>query len=426
MLGVENRLRKAFVWISSGVRGGSDGDPTDDEAGTQAQDIVVTDYYGMGTAAALNAMRRANVATYALDPGGYGANGRSLSTIAGRSGGFVISRDAIEPGLNRLLADLDNYYLLGFYPRDPDPKDGRYRPLEVRVNRPGLTVRSRRGYTTAPPRPLPKNDSYLVALSASVMPSTTLPMRVFAAPFPSSGRDTRVLLTIEVPASRQALQARADTRSGLADRLHYAVLAADLKKLKVTRTLENRATIAVPPDGDGGGADGITYQIVTDLKLPPGPYQLRASARRDTLGLGGSVYLTFDATDFTKTALGVGGIVIGLAGGAPAHVLSNVAERKLVPFTPVLDREFERGQALEVLAPIYRKNARTEIALALEVVGRADAIVSRVDQRIGLGARPELRTTLPLAALAPGPYRLRVTAADGVNSSMREVGIVVR
>jgi VWFA-related protein len=426
MIGAETRLRKAFIWISAGLGAGSSTKAVLASEPRMSQGLFDSgEAYGTEVGAMMDAMRRGNVATYALDPGGYGANGASLAMVANNSGGFVIHRDEIESGLTRLLQDLDSYYLLGFYPADPDPKDRRYRRLEIRVNRPGLTVRARQGYVTMPPVPLPRNDSYLVDLSVSVMPATNLPMRLQAVPFPTTGRDARVLLTIEVPATRAAL-GPAGRGGEIVDRVDYAVLAADLNKKKVTRNFENRATVTVPPASPSDSAGAVTYQIVTDLKLPPGPYQLRASATSRALGRGGSVYLTFDAPDFTKTPLGLGGFVLGCSGKRAVSFLTNVEERNLVPFTPVLDREFDRDTTLEVLVPVYRKSARTDIALALEVIDRADAVLAKHAQRIGWGSRPELRLPLSLSGFASGPYRLRVTADDGTTSATRELGIVIR
>ena len=79
--------------------------------------------------------------------GQLGAAGRSAAWRwrPTASGGFAITNsDDFTGGLARIVQDLDQYYMLGFYPSDPDGNG--YRQLEVRVNRPGVTLRYRRGY----------------------------------------------------------------------------------------------------------------------------------------------------------------------------------------------------------------------------------------------------------------------------------------
>ena len=91
----------------------------------------------------MNKLRASGVTVYAVSPGGPSDGGASVNSIAEETGGFSVSGDH-PGGLRRILADLDNYYVLGFYPRDP--KDRSFHLTEVRVNRPGLRVRARSGY----------------------------------------------------------------------------------------------------------------------------------------------------------------------------------------------------------------------------------------------------------------------------------------
>ena len=47
-------------------------------------------------------------------------------------------------------------------------------------------------------------------------------------------------------------------------------------------------------------------------------------------------------------------------------------------------------------------------------------------EEVPAGDRGRVDLKLPLSTLAPGAYRLRVTASDGTNNAAREVGIVVK
>ena len=62
--------------------------------------------------------------------------------------GLRISETALfEAGLRRIVDDLGNYYLLGYY--SPAHADGKFHKITVRVKRPGVNVRARSGYLAA-------------------------------------------------------------------------------------------------------------------------------------------------------------------------------------------------------------------------------------------------------------------------------------
>src|SRR5690606_26782725 len=70
----------------------------------------------------------------------------SLHNLAvGTDGLAVVSSNDLHRGLERIAADLTSYYLLGYHSTNTK-LDGRYRRLEVKVKRPGVNVRARRGY----------------------------------------------------------------------------------------------------------------------------------------------------------------------------------------------------------------------------------------------------------------------------------------
>jgi len=75
----------------------------------------------------------------------------SLHTIAVATDGLFISgNNDLDKTLKRISDDLTSYYLLGYYSTNTK-SDGGYRALKVRVKRPGVEVRARRGYRAIPP-----------------------------------------------------------------------------------------------------------------------------------------------------------------------------------------------------------------------------------------------------------------------------------
>jgi len=69
----------------------------------------------------------------------------SLRALAADTDGFaVVQTNDLERGFQRIVADLSSYYLLGYY--STRRMDGRFHPIRVRIKRPGVQVRARRGY----------------------------------------------------------------------------------------------------------------------------------------------------------------------------------------------------------------------------------------------------------------------------------------
>jgi len=93
------------------------------------------------------ACNRANVAVSAYFPF-YTVSGWGLAEETGGSV-TVSSVGAVEGPkemFRRIRQDQDQYYVLGYSPaRSPE---GRYHSLRLKVNRPGLEIRSRKGYST--------------------------------------------------------------------------------------------------------------------------------------------------------------------------------------------------------------------------------------------------------------------------------------
>ena len=96
----------------------------------------------------LNRARRSDVLMYpiAIDRDRPALFAELASLTGGRS--FHL-RDAsrLQATLQSIAADLGAQYLLGYTPGRPLAEDDEWRSISVRVNRPGMTVRARSGYS---------------------------------------------------------------------------------------------------------------------------------------------------------------------------------------------------------------------------------------------------------------------------------------
>ena len=70
----------------------------------------------------------------------------SLRFLAVNTDGFaIVNTNQINAGIDRVVSDLSSYYLIGYYSTNTK-LDGKFRTISVRVRRPGVEVRARRGY----------------------------------------------------------------------------------------------------------------------------------------------------------------------------------------------------------------------------------------------------------------------------------------
>lgn len=83
-------------------------------------------------------------------PARFDAAADGANSLAVDTGGFVIrNENNVARALTRIADDAGRYYVLVYEPQGLK-LDGQYHPIEVRVKRPGLTVRARRGYLALP------------------------------------------------------------------------------------------------------------------------------------------------------------------------------------------------------------------------------------------------------------------------------------
>jgi hypothetical protein len=222
--------------------------------------------------AAMTDAMRGGVAIYAIDPCGLTAGGSlgetqtndagacdaDLDRMAGfrkmsaATGAFaVVNSNRFEQALERMVEENSNYYVLGFTSTN-DRRDGRYRRLEVRVNRPGVMVRARDGYI-APSQSQTRTassrtnatPSALRELIATPLANGAVPMKVFAAAFKDTkGNDARVVITAEFDASRLGLAASGGIMRGTLELASAAISAAG----KVTPSQPHLIDVGLKPE----------------------------------------------------------------------------------------------------------------------------------------------------------------------------------
>ena len=180
--------RKAFIYISNGYhfapfekararveaeRFGRGGEPGVDPSPFSRQGNQFSEAdLALELAELTRAANRANATIYTIDPRGLvgmpdmdqkidmvewqdyvTSSQNSLRVLAELTGGFAtVNRNDLVNALKRIDQETSDYYVIGYYSSNPDPKKRR-RTIEVKVNRPNVEVRHRTEYSLRPPPP---------------------------------------------------------------------------------------------------------------------------------------------------------------------------------------------------------------------------------------------------------------------------------
>jgi VWFA-related protein len=358
---------------------------------------------------------------------------RNLSE--GTGGRATVDANNLEAPLERIAADSSHYYLLGYAPSDLK-RDGRFRPIDVRVKKPGLQVSARRGYVEpddkADRKARGKADASakgpLAELIRRPVGTAGLPLRAYAVALPITSNNVRVV--VEVGARALDFETKGDKRVNTVD---LAIVPVGLGG-QVLPAIDGHADLAVPAaDADAIRDRGL--RMVHRLTLAPGRYQLRIAARETARGTAGSVI--YDLTVPESKGLSLSALLISSqqASRIPSAERDEAIERALGGLPPTTVREFAADDILSAYAEAIDAGASTSRDVELTTIVR-DAggrqLVKNPQPRANQGRAPgtsfAYAIDLPLKTLGPGRYTLRVEArADGEREPIaREVAFEVR
>ena len=432
--------RKSILFVSEGI----DYDMSNvmersDQSGSRAS--VVLD----ATREAIDAAMRSNVSIYGIDPRGlvgiddigvqYAAGPNdpnmgqrgfqneqnlrqdSLRMLSEETGGFaVVGRNDLVSSYDRIVGDNSSYYVLAYYPPS-EKRDGKFHKIDVRVNRPGLVARSRRGYVSpngkAPaPRPLdPKGPSTpLRDALASPLPVSGLTMHVSLAPFKGTAPNASVLFTAEIRGKDLSLVPN--------DALEFSYVAVDVKG-KTRAGSNDTITMTTLRPETRTRVEESGLRVFNRLELPPGRYQMRIASRDGAGGAVGSVAYDLEVPDFYKLPFSMSGLVMtSLSTNAMVVVKADAQLMDVLPAPPVAERSFPQTDEIALFAEVYDNagNSPHTVDIGTTVTSDDGKVVFKMDEerssteiggpRGGYG----YKARVPLRDLAPGSYVITVEA----------------
>jgi hypothetical protein len=344
-----------------------------------------------------------------------------LKVLPAYTGGqTVLNTNTPQAGIPRLFDETRSYYLLAFQSGDTR-REGTKRSIRVKVNRPGVIVRSRTGFIPMPATAR-KDESESVApaeqATSDAFSKADIPLGLGLVPvFDADGSvSVSATLSLPIPTTAPSLQVPV----GMAERYEIAIRTFTDRAVGVS-TL--RQVIEIP---DSVRLRGLSvFEHGARLRLGPGHYEVRVGVSSAGTGHTGSVYGYVDVPDTKKDALMLSGVALyAPSPRVPGLTVDGDAR-------PTLRRVFTPSDTVTASLQVRRDPKHASVALTMRVRDVHDRAVSESTTALeaprfsdaGVAAVSE---PLPLSGLAPGDYLLTVEAKDASGTQARDIRFTIR
>jgi VWFA-related protein len=411
--------------------------------------------------AAINAAVRANLAIYSVDTRGLQAisplgdastgslrgsgayNGGALlnnmnanfatqevmATLSSDTGGkaFFDSND-FAPAFAQVERDTSAYYAIGFRSMNP-ARDGKYRKLTIKINRPGIKLEYRPGYyAPADFKHSGREDREheLEEQLASELPATDIAVYMDALYFRLDENRFFVPVSLVVPGSQIPF-----VKGGDKDKATLDIIGAVIDEAK--RPIGHaRETVKLNLD-PSLQARQKNIEYTTSFDLPPGKYQMKFVVRENQTGRMGSFEAEITLPDMKKSPLKLSSIV--LASMRQPSKEQTPLVRNGEEYVPNISHVFRQDQHLYLLYEIYAparekpaagtpKGTKPNINLlsSLELIqGSTKVYETPLVQAKAVNVEDRdavaVELDVPLAALKPGSYVCQLNVIDDAGGS---------
>ena len=351
-------------------------------------------------------------------------------TLASKTGGRNIAQtNTPAADVPAVFQELNVVYTIGFEPKELD-SDGRFKRIDVRVNRPGAIILPQDiGYFPAKSKETKaalaiasKSPPTSLALSGLV-PVTDEPLRLVLAPFAAPAEPGAPVLASV--AAVLGLDVPLETRLGDTVDIEFRVFDAEGRK----QIDQRRITQALRPRG---GRDRGEFDILETFALKPGRYNLRAAMYSQGRERAGSVYTDVTVPDFEQEPVSLSGAVISVLPGQTA--IPRDQFRAWLPVVPSTTRALSKADIVSAFLRVYSPaDADRPVGVRAEIRDTTDTVVfSRVDTLTldaaasGAVRSADYQLPLPVSTLAPGDYLLSIAASAAEGTTRRDVRFSVR
>jgi hypothetical protein len=299
--------------------------------------------------------------------------------------------------------DLSSYYLLGYYSNGK--LDGRFHTITVRVKRPGIQVRARRGYLAATiadataaartgrgaakPSPPPSAEETQAAVLSSAVAAAISPLAAYAREVP---------MRLQIAAGWKPSSAESAAMWVVGELGGVAVVGDQWGDgFDATATLMTPASVTVATGRATVPRGGRTFRVALNSSQPlaPGEYLLRVGARAGAVSIP-----PFDNAR----------IVIPASPESTGALFVRRGPSTANKEVPTADVRFRRSEQLRVEIPTT--SADQVSARLLDRTGKAMAVPVTAAVRDDADGSRWQTAQLPLTPLAPGDYAIEIAAGE--------------
>lgn len=323
----------------------------------------------------------------------------SLRTLADATDGLaIVNSNDLMRGLQRVVTDLSSYYLIGYY--STGKLDGKFHPISVRVKRPGVKVRARRGYMAATPATAATTARASTAKAATaVEPAEAAAARAIeAAMSPLAGYMRDVPMRLQMAAGWKPGD-NASAALWVVGEIGSAATVGDAWNDGFDATI----TVTTPADATVGtgrisvprGGRTFRLAITPSQPLVPGEYVVRIGARTGPASIPSreTTHLTIPASPDSTGALFV-------------RRGQTTGNRDV----PTADLRFRRNEQIRVEIPT--SSSEPVAARLLDRTGRPLAVPVTAALRHDTDGSKWMTAQLALAPLAPADYAIELSSGD--------------
>jgi hypothetical protein len=352
-----------------------------------------------------------------------------MATLSSDTGGkaFFDSND-FAPAFAQVQRDSSAYYAIGSHSSNP-ARDGKYRKLTIKINRPGMKLEYRPGYyAPADFQHSGREDREheLEEQLASDLPATDIAVYLDAMYFRLDENRFYVPVSLVVPGSQIPF-----VKGGDKDKATLDILGEVIDEVK--RPIGNaRETVKLNLD-PSLQARQKNIQYTTSFNLPPGKYHLKFVVRENQTGRMGSFETDIVLPEMKKQPLKMSSIVLASL-RQPSKNKSPLV-RSGQEYVPNISHVFRQDQHLYLLYEVYGptrqkpgenqpKGTKPGIDLlsSLELIQGSTKVYETPlvqAKAINVEGRDAVAVELdvPLTGLKPGPYLCQLNVIDDAGGS---------
>jgi VWFA-related protein len=353
----------------------------------------------------------------------------TLRTLAVETDGrAIVNRNDLVGGMKQIVRDVSAYYLIG-YSSTIAPSDGKFHEIKVKVKRPGVQVRARKGYwaltreevarSLAPPKPglPPAVKSALANVDNTSVASKSRSIRTWIGTTRGENGKTKVTFVWD-PMPRPPGDRL--TSSDQPARVSVMAVATDGSPIFRGRTPDAVVASTSPKlPGSAAGADGgPRAPSRVEFEAKPGPMQLRLSVEGAGSGVIDSEVREIVVPDLTTTQTTLGTPALYRA-RTPRELQQLKTDPQSVPATM---REFSRMDKIFVRVVAYGAGSP---AVSAHLLNRGGQTMSELIVAPPVAPATESTVDVPIASLAPGEYIVELKATGEAGEAKELVGFRV-